>query len=105
MGWIRENLDSPDDTTPEFIYTLVRVVNGDGTPNAKWWPEFEKYADDLGITDLQIWGNDNACMRACETMNFCSFCKWWCEVDDNDGDSDADHAQGKGGHLVYMLLW
>merc|ERR1711862_548519 len=25
-SWIRENLDSPDDNTPEYIYTLVRVI-------------------------------------------------------------------------------
>jgi hypothetical protein len=78
--WIRENLDSPDDDTPEYIYTLVRVVNGDGTPNAQWWPEFLDYAAEHGIDRLQIWGNDNSCMRSCETFGLCSFCKWWCGV-------------------------
>lgn len=78
--WIRENLDSPDDDTPEYIYTLVRVVNGDGTPNTQWWPEFLEYAAQRGIERLQIWGNDNSCMRSCETISFCSFCKWWCDV-------------------------
>lgn len=78
--WIRENLDSPDDTTPDYQYTLVRVINGDGTPNARWWPEFLDYAAEHGIDRLQIWGNDNQCMRSCETLSFCSFCKWWCGV-------------------------
>lgn len=96
--WIRENLDSPEDTEPEYIYTLVRVVNGNGTANARWWPEFETYADGLGITDLQIWGNDNACMRACETLNVCSVCKWWC------GDDDISRARGAEKHAVYLLL-
>jgi len=58
--WIRENL-GPEDTEAEYVYSLVRVVNGDGTANARWWPEFEKYADGLGITDLQMWESDNAC--------------------------------------------
>lgn len=78
--WIRENLDSPDDDTPEYVYTLVRVINGDGTPNEKYWPKFTTYANGLGITRLQIWGNDNSCMRACETVSPCSFCKWSCGV-------------------------
>jgi hypothetical protein len=78
--WIRENLDSPDDDTPEYIYTLVRIVNGDGKPNARWWPEFLDYAAGRGIKTLQIWGNDNSCMRACESVSLCSFCKWWCGV-------------------------
>eukprot|EP00931_Biecheleriopsis_adriatica_P089993 TRINITY_DN64046_c0_g1_i1.p1 TRINITY_DN64046_c0_g1~~TRINITY_DN64046_c0_g1_i1.p1 ORF type:complete len:320 (-),score=42.63 TRINITY_DN64046_c0_g1_i1:3-962(-) len=78
--WIRENLDSPEDDTPEFIYKLVRIVNGDGTPNAVWWPEFKRYAEELGITTLQIWGNDNGCMRACETVSLCSWCKTYCNV-------------------------
>jgi hypothetical protein len=76
--WIRENLDSPTDDTAEYIYTLVRVVKGDGTANAKWWPEFLQYANDHGISTLQMWGNDNGCMRACETWALCSFCRWWC---------------------------
>merc|ERR1712032_1403470 len=76
--WVRENLDSPEDTTPEYIYTLVRVVNGNGTANARYWPEFVQYAQDLGITDLQVWGNDNGCMRACETVSFCDWCRSWC---------------------------
>merc|ERR1712117_316953 len=98
--WIRENLDSPEDTEAEYIYTLVRVVNGNGTANAKWWPEFEKYADELGITHLQMWGNDNACMRACETLNLCSFCQWYCS------DSDVASVNGSpvtGRHLAYIL--
>jgi len=78
--WIRENLDSPGDTTPEYQYTLVRVINGNGTANARWWPEFLSYAANLGIESLQMWGNDNACMRSCETVSLCSFCKWWCGV-------------------------
>jgi hypothetical protein len=76
---IRDNLENPSDTTPEYIYTLVRVVNGDGTANAKWWPAFLDYAKDRGITRLQVWGNDNACMRACETHSVCWFCQWWCK--------------------------
>jgi len=79
-SWIRENLESPDDDTPEYQYTLVRVINRDGTPNARWWPEFLDYATEHGIERLQIWGNDNSCMRSCETVGFCSFCKWWCGV-------------------------
>jgi len=79
--WIRENLDSPDDDTPEYQYTLVRVINGDGTPSARWWPEFLKYAGGLGIERLQIWGNDNACMRKCESALWCSACKWYCGVE------------------------
>lgn len=100
--WIRENADSPDDTEPEYAYTLVRVVNGDGTANSKWWPEFEKYADELGISSLQIWGNDNACMRACEISNVCSFCKWYCG---DDSGGDVSHAQGTGTHLAYSFLF
>lgn len=79
--WIRENLDSPDDDTPEYQYTLVRVINGDGTPNVRWWPEFLTYAGGLGLERLQIWGNDNSCMRACEVAFWCSFCKWRCGVE------------------------
>mmetsp|Transcript_102646 Transcript_102646/g.187439 ORF Transcript_102646/g.187439 Transcript_102646/m.187439 type:complete len:275 (+) Transcript_102646:84-908(+) len=79
--WIRENLDSPDDDTPEYIYTLVRVIDGDGTPNNRWWPAFLDYAAQHGIDRLQMWGNDNSCMRACETVSLCSFCKWWCGVE------------------------
>jgi len=100
-SWIRENLDSPDDTEAEYIYTLVRVVNGDGTPNAVWWPEFERYADGLGITHLQIWGNDNACMRACETLNICGFCQWWCGPEEED---EAALARGTGLHMAYLLF-
>jgi len=100
-SWIRENLDSPDDTEAEYIYTLVRVVNGDGKPNEKWWPEFERYAAELGITHLQQWGNDNACMRACETLNICTFCQWWCGPPE---DPEAAAAWGSGLHMTYLLF-
>jgi hypothetical protein len=75
--WFRNNKDTPE-SPEEYIYTLVRVVNGDGKPNPKWWPKFLEYAKDLGITSLYVWGNDNSCMRSCEIAGFCWFCKWVC---------------------------
>jgi hypothetical protein len=75
--WLRLNKDTPE--SPEmYVYTLVRVVNGDGTPNNIWWPKFEEYAKDVGIEGLYVWGNDNACMRSCEVAGFCWLCSWIC---------------------------
>jgi hypothetical protein len=75
--WLRNNKATPD-SPEEYIYTLVRVVNGDGTPNPTWWPKFLEYAKDLGIKRLYVWGTDNSCMRACEIAAFCWFCSWVC---------------------------
>merc|ERR1711879_292557 len=70
--WIRENLDSPDDTTPDYQYTLVRVINGDGTPNARWWPEFLDYAAEHGIDRADVGKRQSmhAFLRDCEFLLF-----------------------------------
>lgn len=77
-SWIRENEAFPGDPNPEYIYTLVRVIDADGSPNAKWWPEFTKFAAANGITHFYAWGNDNSCRRSCEVALPCTLCSWVC---------------------------
>jgi hypothetical protein len=77
--WIRENTGG--DKPPEYIYTLRRVMNGAGQPNAANWLKFGDYAGRLRLRTLMIWGNDDGCMRRCEILNFCWFCKLVCGRD------------------------
>lgn len=79
-SWIRDNAAFPGDPNPEYIYTLARVINPDGTPNAKWWPKFLEFSEQRGINEFWVWGSNNNCQRRCEISLPCSYCKWWCGV-------------------------
>eukprot|EP00928_Gymnodinium_smaydae_P070310 TRINITY_DN54170_c0_g1_i1.p1 TRINITY_DN54170_c0_g1~~TRINITY_DN54170_c0_g1_i1.p1 ORF type:complete len:150 (+),score=26.06 TRINITY_DN54170_c0_g1_i1:278-727(+) len=87
--WERMNIVS-DKETPEYIYTLVRIVNEDGSPT-KFWSMFTEYMHNktnfvnpfVGMKEMLVWNSNDDCMRKCE-MGYlsrlapCTFCAWKC---------------------------